>query len=154
MHTPMRFFFAAIALPALVLVSRTHAATAPGQGPAAQAAKSPKPAFEVASVHEIPKSCFSRDGKNPFFPDSAPDKRSRGLSTNNVAQVAVFVLNGISSPPKRTAIINNRTFEPGEEGEVKIDGGSRVLVKCLEIKDDGAVILVSGQRRELKLRIF
>jgi hypothetical protein len=63
-----------------------------------------------------------------------------------------FILNGITSPPRRTAMINGRTFEPAEEGEVKLPSGGKMLIKVEEIKADSAVILVSGQRRELRLR--
>jgi hypothetical protein len=62
------------------------------------------------------------------------------------------VLNGITSPPKRTAMINGRTFEPGEEGEVRLPAGGKMLIKVEEIKSESAVILVGGQRRELRLR--
>jgi hypothetical protein len=49
-------------------------------------------------------------------------------------------------------MINGRTFEAGEEGEVKLPGGARVLIKCEEIKADSAIIVIGGQRRELRFR--
>ena len=39
------------------------------------------------------------------------------------------MLNGITSPPKRTAMINGRTFETGESGEVKLPTGAKALIK-------------------------
>ena len=57
-----------------------------------------------------------------------------------------------TSPPKRTAMINGRTFEVGEEQEIKLANGTRALVRCAEINGESAVIIVGGQRRELRLR--
>ena len=68
------------------------------------------------------------------------------------ADSSAFVLNGITSPPKPTAMINGCTFEVGEEHEVRLPSGSKMLVKCEEIRADSAVILVGGVRRELRLR--
>jgi len=106
---------------------------------------------------EIPKSVFvipasPKDGRNPFFPQSAqvvaqPTKRDAPLDPS------LFVLNGITpSGPKRTAMINGRTFEAGESGEVRLPSGSKMLIKCEEIRADTVVILVDGQRRDLRLR--
>jgi hypothetical protein len=106
----------------------------------------------------IPQSAFNipsqpAEGRNPFFPQSVvkivvpvfprPD---------NTVDTASFILNGITSPPRRTAMINGRTFEPGEEGEVRLPTGGKMLIKVEEIKSDSAIILVGGQRRELRLR--
>lgn len=130
----------------------------------AGAAKKPKPAppappaaSSVAAVEiHIPKSIYkapvnAREGRNPFFPESsvgvAPETPVK-TATENYA----LVLNGLTGPPRRTAMINGRTFEEGETGEVKIANGSRVTVKCLKIADDSAIILVSGQHKELRLR--
>jgi hypothetical protein len=102
----------------------------------------------------IPQSVFGAgEGRNPFFPQSTarvivPPKVNR----ENPVESFTFVLNGITSGPKRTAMINNRTFEAGEEGEVKMPTGGRMLIKVEEIKSESAVILVTGQRRELRLR--
>ncbi len=112
----------------------------------------------VAAEEEIPQSVFTipsspRQGRNPFFPRSS-------VSPVQIAKIvpgkgldsSVFVLNGITSPPKRTAMINARTFEPGEQGEVKLSNGAKVMIKCLEIREDSAIISVAGERRELRLR--
>ncbi len=122
-------------------------------------ASAPSATNSAALKEEIPQSVFvipssPKEGRNPFFPASvvtaAPmPTPSKGGAT---AEAAAFVLNGITSPPKRTAIINNRTFEAGEEGEVRLSSGTKVLIKCAEIKDDSAIIVVSGQRRELHFR--
>src|ERR1051326_2051557 len=88
----------------------------------------------------LPQSVFNipsqpSEGRNPFFPQSTvrvvvPSK----VSPQNPVDTTLFVLNGITSPPKRTAMINGRTFEPGEEGEVRLPGGGKMLIKCEEIK--------------------
>ncbi len=109
---------------------------------------------------EIPLSVFvvansPKEGRNPFFPQSvvvpppaAPEKpKEPSLDTS------AFVLNGITSPPKRTAMINGRTFEEGEEGEVRLPTGSKTMIRCAEIKSDSAVIIINGQRRELRMRM-
>lgn len=56
------------------------------------------------------------------------------------------------TPERRFAIINNRTFEKGDEALVKI-GEKTVRVRCLEIRDTSVVISIDGvdRNRELKL---
>lgn len=105
----------------------------------------------------VPQSVFSipsqpNEGRNPFFPRSTipvvPPKPGPGTPVETFS----FILNGITSPPRRTAMINGRTFEPSEEGEVKLPSGGKMLIKVEEIKAESAIILVNGQRRELRLR--
>ena len=108
----------------------------------------------------IPQSEFrvpanASQGRNPFFPNSTMlSPQPIPPSSNSVPTLveAVLVLNGLSGPPKRTAIINGRTFEAGEQGEVRLPSGSKILIKCEEISDKSAVFLVAGQRRELRMR--
>jgi hypothetical protein len=114
----------------------------------------------IPTVPEIalPQSVFAipatpAEGRNPFFPASilavaAPAR----VTPETPVESFSFVLNGITSPPRRTAMINGRTFEPGEEGEVKMPSGGRMLIKCEDIKADSAIINVGGKRRELKMR--
>jgi len=111
---------------------------------------------EVPDV-SIPQSVFilpgqPGEGRNPFFPQSSVRVVVAQVSKESPIETFSFILNGITSPPKRTAMINGRTFEPGEEGEVKLPNGAKILIKCEDIKSESAVILVAGQRRELKLR--
>ena len=117
-------------------------------------------AANIKVVPEIsfPQSVFNipaqpADGRNPFFPQSTVQVVVvQKPSKENPIESFSFVLNGITSPPKRTAMINGRTLEPGEEGEVRMPGGGKILIKCEEIKADSAIITVGGQRRELRLR--
>jgi len=116
-------------------------------------------AVSTNSAGEIPLSVFvvpssTTEGKNPFYPRS-----TMGMEQPKIPRPApVFdssslVLNGITSKPKPSAMINSRTFEPGEEGEVKLAAGGKMLVRVEEIHDDAVVVLVNGNvRRELHLR--
>lgn len=143
----------------LLLVDTAAAKTTktPASGKTAPATN----AVPMASILEIPQSVFvipatPKEGRNPFFPQSTaktppppPDLKGgpRPVSLSGL------VLNGITSLPKRTVMINNRTFETGESGEVKLPGGGKVLLKVEEIKADSAIIVVNGERRELRLRL-
>jgi hypothetical protein len=135
----------------------------------ARAAQSPPPAAGKAKATtnvppaelEPPKSVFiipasSEEGKDPFFPLSTRLRPSLPVvtpTTPNVAPAVVQLdLKGISGAvDRRLAIINNRTFAVGEEGELSVNAG-RVRVVCKEIKDDSVVVLVNGQERILRLR--
>jgi hypothetical protein len=106
---------------------------------------------------DIPQSVFHipagpRDGRDPFFPNSALNAQPVKQRESVQVDMSGFVLNGITSPPRRSAMINGRTFEPGESGEVRMPNGAKALIKCVEIKTDSAVIEAGGQRLELKMR--
>lgn len=108
---------------------------------------------------QIPKSVFDDSpnaGRDPFFPKSA----RRGGDTQRSAKVEVPVaipkltLMGISGPPnKRVAVINNRNFAAGEEGEV-VAGGVRVRIRCIEIRDESVIVSAGSppQRFELHMQ--
>ncbi len=66
--------------------------------------------------------------------------------------IGLFALSGVSSGPRPTAVINGVTFEPGEELEVKVAGGRKVLVRCEKIDGESVVVMASNQRLELRLR--
>lgn len=129
--------------------------------PSTKSAPAAEPAAKPVVQQDIPKSVFvipssPKEGRNPFFPYSAqpapaPNPDPGGKNPTPV-DASGFVLNGITSPPKRTAMINGRTFEPGEAGEVRTRNAYRVLIKCEEIRDDSAIINVDGKRIELRLR--
>ena len=112
----------------------------------------PKPVAEVV----IPKSVFVDRpdfGRDPFFPKST--RRGQVVQTNPVplptGNFDSIALKGISvNNEKRLAIVNNKTFEVGEEGEVPV-GAQRVKVKIVEIREKSAVISVNGVSKELFL---
>ena len=51
---------------------------------------------------------------------------------------------------KRLAIVNNKTFEVGEEADLRI-GGHLTKVKCVEVREKSVVISINGITRELFL---
>ncbi len=133
--------------------------TRAAQSPPAAAAGSPPAAAKAAPAQpEPPKSVFRippspREGRDPFYPLSAL-RTAPVVTTNNVvvAPPAELELKGISGPPDhRLAIINNRTFEVGEEGTVLSNIG-RVRILCKEIGADSVRVLLNGQERTLTLR--
>ena len=107
------------------------------------------------SVFVMPKG--RQDGVDPFFPRSNRPYFGTPLPmvapTPEPVTVAVELrLKAISGLPEhRLALINNHTFEAGEEGEVVTTTG-RMRIRCLEITQDSAVVQVGGERRELHLR--
>jgi hypothetical protein len=123
---------------------------------AAPKTAAPVPAPASVEVLPPPQSVFVDRpdfGRDPFFPKST--RRGAVKSTNSVVEpVANFgnlALKGISvNNERRLAIINNKTFEVGEEGEVRVNG-QPVRVKVTEIRDKSVVITVNGVSKELFL---
>ena len=111
----------------------------------------PKQAPIVIPVSQFTIPTTAAEGRNPFFPDSIQTRRPNSIADTNtlgtVTSVAL-VLQGISG---RFALINGRTFEAGEDGDVTV-GRSKVHVRCISIREDGVTVEVEGTRRELKLR--
>ena len=107
------------------------------------------------SVFIMPKG--KQEGVDPFFPRSNRPYFGTPVpvAPTNPEPVTVAVelrLKAISgSPEHRLALINNHTFEAGEEGEVATTTG-RMRIRCLEITQDSAVVQVGAERRELHLR--
>jgi hypothetical protein len=140
----------------IVLTATAHSAqTAP-----AAPAKGPALTNAVPADVEPPKSVFVipaivAEGRDPFFPQSVrlhPVPVVTTTTVNVAPAVAQLDLKGISGAvDHRLAIINNRTFEVGEEGEMVVSSG-RVKVICKEIKDDSVRVLVNGQEQTLRLR--
>jgi len=145
---------------AAVVLGLTLFATRAAQTPAAPsghvrpaAAAAPAEPEPAKSVFRIPAT--PQEGRDPFFPQSTRTRRPVVVPTaSNAAPVVIaeLELKGISGPMgHRFAIINNRTFETGEEGEVSTNVG-RVRLTCKEIKDDAVRVLLAGQERILTLR--
>jgi len=123
-----------------------------------------RPPAPAAGLNEtmVPQSVFvsprsPQQGRDPFFPKSdRPFREYQVIPKSNppVVVTTELRLQGISgSAERRLAIVNNRTFEVGEEGDVG-SGPERVRIRVLEIKADAVVVqfLASGQRREFHLR--
>ena len=142
-------------LAGLTLIAASSPALAAGKEPKTTG-KNPA-AFQVVPEVPIPQSTFMipsqpTEGRNPFFPQSIVKNVPVKITPENPIDPSIFVLNGITSPPRRTAMINGRTFEPGEEGEVRLASGNKILIKCEDIRADSATIIVGGKHRELRMR--
>ena len=143
--------------------------SAPGANAPAAPVKSaapPPPATTNAHPDEIVfvRSVFEDNpdvGKDPFFPDS-PRRRLLRAKANDKQLVLspgerVFgqlFLKGVSgSVDRRLALINGYTFQAGETVEMRV-GGQTHKIRCLEIRETAAVIVLeeTNERRELHLR--
>jgi hypothetical protein len=139
----------------LALLSPAVVAWAAGPAaPAAQVSTNLSPAAAITG--ELPQSVFlipktPKQGRNPFFPRSTWNDSGAHSKPDSIDPSAV-VLNGLTSPPRPTAVINGRTFEPGETGEIRLPNGARVRVHCVDIGTNSVVALIGAQRCELRLR--
>jgi hypothetical protein len=149
-------------LPLTVALLGLAFAASAAQAPAAAAGRAKAAPSAAPAEPEPAKSVFNnpanpQQGKDPFFPQStrrlpAPPQVVSAGTTNPIVVVADLDLKGISgSANRRLAIINNRTFETGEEGEIATSVG-HVRLTCKEIKDDSVRVIVNGQERILRLR--
>lgn len=103
------------------------------------------------STFDIPATV--KDGRDPFFPESSrmADSAATATSTRTTTEVTALKVPGISGTPGHMfAIINNRTFEVGEENDVLTPSG-RIHLRCLEIHPDGVVVQIAGRIHRLKL---
>lgn len=118
-------------------------------------AASPKASRSVTNtVAAIPKSVFDEAvGKDPFFPRRSVSSAAKTAVVSE-ARVSDFALNGITPfGSKPNAIINGRTLEKGESGEVKVPGGGRVLIHCVDIKEGSVTIRVENSPQTVELRM-
>ena len=143
--------------------------SAPGANVPAAPAKPVAPPPPAAATNAPPdqivfvRSVFEDNaevGKDPFFPDSL---RRRLLAKANDKQPALstgervfgqLFLKGVSgSAERRLALINGYTFQAGETVEMRV-GGQPHKIRCLEIRENVAVIVLeeTNERRELHLR--
>jgi len=125
----------------------------------AAAPGAPAPA---AATNAIPRSTFTipaskAEGTDPFFPNStrlwgspevAPSTVKAAKSTGSDC-LTLKGLSGAANDP--LAMINSRTMGRGETAEILTDCG-RLLVHCVDITTNSAIIEVGGERRELRLR--
>ena len=143
----------ALALALLGPTLTARAAASPAPPAPAPTNVTPAAALTVGvplSVFVVPTS--PRQGRNPFFPRAvfhgpAPEPKPQPVPSSAI------VLNGLTSPPRPSAMINGTTFEPGESRQIKLSNGTKINVKCLEIRPpDAAVAMIGVERRELRLR--
>lgn len=114
---------------------------------AAPVAQPAAPEVVSRSVFVIPAN--SKDGRDPFFPNSTRPYETVSAVQPHVGDVSALVLKGISGPPdRRLVIINNHTFGVGDEANLATPQGP-IHVRCVEIKAGSVVIESGGQRHEL-----
>ena len=153
-YHPRSLLCRGLTLGTLVICVASLGAAAPSKEKAGKSAATPaaQPAEPPQSVFTIPTN--SKEGKDPFFPHRSVVAVVPGPRTNTRPAVASvkLTLNGLSgTQQKPLCIINGRTFEKGEEGEIVTTSG-RTRVRCVDIKEDVVLIEVNGVRQELRLR--
>jgi len=139
----------------IVLLLSAVVASSAAAAPSTPAAKTP-----AAAPAPIPKSTFTLPTtpaatRDPFFPSRlmVSGEAKPVVATNTRPSTAgCLVLRGLSgAEPKPLAIINKRTMTRGEDAEIVTECG-RLLVHCVDITTNSAIIEVGGERRELRLR--
>ena len=110
------------------------------------ATNTPPPASPLLSAFVIPSN--PQEGRDPFYPESTRPYVSATV-TNTIAPVASLIVRGISGTSEnRTVIINNHSFQVGDEGDVLTATG-RVHLRCVAIKANSVVIEANHQLRDL-----
>ena len=103
------------------------------------------------SVFVMPSS--SRDGRDPFYPESQRpyEEAVVQVAKPHTVDVASFTITGHSvENGHEMVIINKHTFAVGDEGEVMTSAG-RVHVRLVEIHGNVAVVEANGGRREIAI---
>jgi hypothetical protein len=159
MQTPsLPFRLRALPLAVLLLCPPAIATTA-AQNPPAPAGQTAAATNAASAEPELPKSIFRtpaspQEGRDPFFPQSALRKpeviRSPVVAPPAIAELELKGISGTAD--HRLAIINNRTFERGEEGTVVSNVG-RVRLMCKEIGTNSVRVNINGQDRILTLPV-
>lgn len=139
-----------LSLTAVVALSAATVNSAPaGKTPAAEAAPViPQSVFTIPSTAGI--------ARDPFFPSRIIQAEVAKPATTNaaprVSSLGCLVLKGLSGTPSSPlAMVNGRTMARGEDAEIVTDCG-RLLVHCVDITTNSAIVEVGGERRELRLR--
>lgn len=154
---PFVAVLASLALSSVAGQTKTNATTKPATLPLPPATATTNVA---PSGLKIPFSAFvipskPQQGRDPFFPQSNRlfEETFTAATTNQpglaVPDLQLKALSGL--PGHRLAMINNLTFEVGEDAEVPTSNG-RTRVRCLAIRDDSVVIQVNGEQRVLRFR--
>jgi hypothetical protein len=111
------------------------------------------------ATQEIPKSVFTIPNaggvaRDPFFPTRIIQGEVATVQPTNSrpSTLGCLTLKGLSGAPSSPlAMINGRTMARGEDAEINTDCG-RLLVHCVDITTNSAIVEVGGERRELRLR--
>lgn len=94
----------------------------------------------------------TRDGRDPFFPESTRPYEDAVVAKPTQPVVAnLFTVKGESVEGGHAmVIINNHTFAEGDEGDVSTPNG-RVHLRLIEIRGNIAVIETDGNKHELNI---
>jgi hypothetical protein len=130
------------------------AAVVHGANPPARSNTAPSEPVVLKSVFVMPTG--PQEGKDPFFPRSLRPYESVIVRTNMPLAVAPTMidlkLSGISGTAERPlAIINGKTFEQGEEGEVRV-GVAHMNIRVVEIKANTVTVQMGTQQQVLRMR--
>ena len=139
---------------AISLAATMNSPAAAPKSPAASPAPAVVEAKPVLSVFVLPHN--PQEGRDPFYPKSMrPYNSVSPVITTNAAPMTIVAdlkLKALSgSTDRRLALVNNHTFEAGEEAEVVTSNG-RMRVRCIEIRPDSVLMQVGPERRELHLK--
>ena len=108
----------------------------------------PAGSAQIQSIFILPAS--SKDGRDPFFPDSTRMVQVP-TATSPTVQLSSLKVPGIfGAPGHLLAIINKHTFGVGDEGDVKTPAGM-VHVRCLQIQADHVLVDIDGQIHRINL---
>lgn len=112
---------------------------------------------------KIPKSVFIDEvgfGLDPFFPNSerrlaVPEEGDNGsLVPEKPSLISLLHLKGLSANSRRPfAMINNVPFSLNDERRVKLEDGTTLRVRLLEIRQRSVLVSVEGQRTPVELKI-
>lgn len=113
---------------------------------------------------KIPKSVFIDEvgfGLDPFFPNSerrmaVPDEGDNGspVVPERPSLISLLHLKGLSANSRRPfAMINNVPFSLNDERRVKLEDGTALRVRLLEIRQRSVLVSVEGQRTPVELKI-
>ena len=131
----------------------TLSVVAANPAPATKPSAAPEPEVVPKSVFAIPSTPGA--ARDPFFPERLmSSQEAKPLATTNArpSSVGCLVLKGLSgAATDPLAMINGRTMARGEDAEIVTDCG-RLLVHCVDITTNSAIVEVGGERRELRLR--
>jgi hypothetical protein len=145
------FFLSAAA--SLCLAASTNSLPATNSAPSAKPAAAPVPEVIPQSIFVIPST--PGPARDPFYPDRLiqdAEVKAQVVTNARPSSVTCLVLKGLSGvEPNPLAIINGRTMARGEDAEIVTDCG-RLLVHCVDITTNSAIVEVGGDRRELHLR--
>jgi hypothetical protein len=148
-------FTLVLSLSAVVALSAATVNSAPTDKTPAPKAAAPEPEAPIPqSVFTIPST--SGVARDPFFPSRIIQAEVAKTTTTNaaprVASLGCLVLKGLSGTAANPlAMVNGRTMARGEDAEIVTECG-RLLVHCVDITANSAIVEVGGERRELRLR--